>query len=45
MRAWLEEYTPKANWLAITYAKQFHTKSENQNLPAPEPLEPVDELW
>lgn len=45
MMAWLDEYPPKAIWLAIAYAKQFHKKPDNQKLPAPEELEPVHDLW
>jgi len=45
MMAWLDEYPPKAIWLAIAYAKQFHKKPENQKLPPPEELEPVHDLW
>jgi mono/diheme cytochrome c family protein len=45
MMAWLEDYPPKAIWLAIAYAKQFHKQPENQKLPAPEELEPVHDLW
>lgn len=45
MAAWIEEYPPKSIWLAIAYAKQFHKMPENQNMPVPEPLEPVDDLW
>lgn len=45
MAAWIEEYPPKAIWLAIAYAKQFSKQPKNQNLPPPPPLEPVDELW
>ena len=45
MAAWIEEYPPKAIWLAIAYAKQFHKMPENASMKKPAPLEAVDELW
>ncbi len=45
MTAWIEDYPAKAMWLALAYDSQFHKKPENQSMSAPEPLEPVHDLW
>lgn len=42
MPSFLEDYPPKAIWLSIVYAKQFHKKPKNNNLPPPKPLEPLE---
>jgi hypothetical protein len=45
MMPWIDDYPVKAIWLALTYDSQFHKKPENQNLPAPPPMQSIEDLW
>ena len=45
MMPWIDDYPAKAIWLALTYDSQFHKKPENKKLPAPPPLQSIEDLW